>query len=523
MDNTNQKPTTAPSPGAAQAQAAPPPPGPNPAVMMRRAAAHWYVALILVFLGAGITAVVVKNRKLTYRSEVSIFYREGMQRNLIEAGGTDPLKQLGAKLKEMLLSQTILKQVIDECGINQDIVKKRGYNDAIEALRKKIDFKAKTTDTFAITYDGTSREDAQLVTQKLADTLIQETSRVREEQVKSATEFLDTEKKRLEDELSTSDKAIAAFVADHPEYATEANTRPGLQVRAEQKNLTDAQKRDAAAQRDRQKQDRIDQQIANGAPASGGPLPKPKSGAPAPAAAAEIDPELLNAKKNAQAELAKAQKEYDDLVAKGYTDDYPDVKVAAQKKARASESLHQAEAAIAAATPPPPPPVAEAPTGDDPYSDKPRLAPRAAATVDKESEVKKAQEKSKSSQKMVEIEAEWQRLMRENEAAQKRVSDLEQKRFKAEMQASATLGGFSAQIAVLDPAYKPTGPVSMPNSMAAIVGMVASIFVGLAGAAARGIVLDDRIFDPSDIEGLELGPVLAVVPKVKKRPWWRRG
>ena len=51
-----------------------------------------------------------------------------------------------------------------------------------------------------------------------------------------------------------------------------------------------------------------------------------------------------------------------------------------------------------------------------------------------------------------------------------------------------------------------------------------SVLVGLAAAAGRGILLDDRIYDATEIEGLEIGPVLAVLPRVKKaRGRWRRG
>src|SRR3954471_1362726 len=94
-------------------------PGPTIGALLRRVGAHWHVALLVLTLGLGVTGIVVKNRKLSYRSETVIFYREGIQRAFIGEGGGDPLKQLGAKLKEMLLSQSTLKVVIDECHLSQ--------------------------------------------------------------------------------------------------------------------------------------------------------------------------------------------------------------------------------------------------------------------------------------------------------------------------------------------------------------------------------------------------------------------
>jgi uncharacterized protein involved in exopolysaccharide biosynthesis len=488
----------------------PPPPGLNIGTLIRRILAHWPVSVAVAILGFAITFVVVKNRKLTYRSEVSIFYREGMK---LEGQG-DPLKQLGAKLKEMLLSQASLKIVIDKCHFKQDEVKKKGYVDIIEGMRKKIDFKARTQDTFAITFDAGSREEAQDCTQQLAQVLIDETDRRHDEQVKGATEFLDAEKKRLDEDLTNSEKAVTSFVAEHPEYALEASTRPGLQVRNQSKKESEAAKKDAASEKERMKADRIAQQQAGGTPAPVGVGPAPKKASPS-APPADIDPELLKARKDAQQQVASTTKEFEDLSQK-YTPEYPDVQNAAHKKAMAEAALRDAEAKIAAATPPPPPPVNASP--EDPYADGPgRPAPVAARPPDPEAEQKKAKEASKSSQQMVEVEATWQRLTRERDLAAQRVSDLETKRFKAEMNAETQLGGFSGQLAVLDPATRPNGPVSLPNGAAAMVGLIASIVAGVAGAGARGIILDDRIFDAGDIEGLELGPVLAVVPRTSRK------
>src|SRR5262249_25432403 len=130
----------------AQAQAPGPGPGLNVGVLIRRALSHWPIAVFALVVGVAITFFVGRQRKLTFRSETTIFYREGIHRSLVGESGPDPLKQLGARLKEMLLSQSTLKLVIDECHLKQDEVKKRGYTDVIEGLRKKIDFKAKTSD-----------------------------------------------------------------------------------------------------------------------------------------------------------------------------------------------------------------------------------------------------------------------------------------------------------------------------------------------------------------------------------------
>src|SRR5262245_42003746 len=108
---------------------APPSPGsglPNPMVIIRRALAHWPVAAIVMFIGVLATAQVVRMRKPLYRSETVIFYRPGVLSG-DGASQTDVLRTLGTKLKEMLLSQSNLKKILDEKHLYQDVVDKRGY------------------------------------------------------------------------------------------------------------------------------------------------------------------------------------------------------------------------------------------------------------------------------------------------------------------------------------------------------------------------------------------------------------
>ena len=109
------------------------------------------------------------------------------------------------------------------------------------------------------------------------------------------------------------------------------------------------------------------------------------------------------------------------------------------------------------------------------------------------------QDTSEAAKQIIGVETEWARLNRELSRARQRLSDLEAKTFRAEIAANSEEGGYAAQIMVLDPAFAPTAPSTPPRSMLALAGLAASFFAGLALAAARGIVLDDRVFDAEDI------------------------
>ncbi|HVY47136.1 MAG TPA: protein kinase, partial [Minicystis sp.] len=116
------------------------PPGPTPAAILKRALAHWPIAAAVMLVGALATAQVVRMRKPAFKSETVIFYREGIQRSFIsnDPGAPDPLRTLGAKLKEMLLAQSNLKKILREKHLYQDIVQKQDENAAVEQFRKKI-------------------------------------------------------------------------------------------------------------------------------------------------------------------------------------------------------------------------------------------------------------------------------------------------------------------------------------------------------------------------------------------------
>ncbi|HEY4122767.1 MAG TPA: protein kinase, partial [Byssovorax sp.] len=457
------------------------PAGPSPVAMAKRTLAHWPMLAAVMLVGGLGTAQVVRMRKPAFKSETVIFYREGIQRSLInnDPGGPDPLRMLGAKLKEMLLAQANLKQVIRLYHLYPEIVARQDENAAVEMFRRKIDFKARSTDTFAITFEGTSRDEAQMVTAKLADLIVEENAKLKTDQAKETTHFLDAEKKRSNDELEKAESEVAQFVADHPEFANDnANgSRVGIGVRAQQQE---------------QHQEAASRTVAR------------RRASPSASAAAvqAVDPALAAQRVQAQTDVAAAQRDVADKERR-LTDEHPDMRAARMRAASAEAALQAIDEKIAAEVPPAPPAAAEPPP-------RPR-APRAEASA------KEKAPSSKKDEEIVAMETEWARLNRELTKAQQRAVDLEGRLFKAEMAASSEIGGYAAQIAVLDPAYRPTGPSSIPNKTVLGAGFFFSLAIGIVLAALRGLLFDDRIYDPSEVELLNVGPVLGLVPRASKK------
>jgi uncharacterized protein involved in exopolysaccharide biosynthesis len=516
---SNQQPsgTTPPQDplGAMPSDATVRPAGPQPPSiggMIKRTIAHWYVAVLVALIGVGITVVFVRSRKPIFRSETVIFYREGVRATYIGPDGPDPLRTLAARLKETLLARSNLEKVVTEFDLFPDVQEKRGMVDAVDRLRGKIVFKSRSTDTFAISYEGETRDQAQEVTQRLADILVEETTRVRRTQAKITTEFLDAEQNRAEADVEKAEGELARFLAEHPEFAAEqvqpGGTQTGASIRAQQQR---ANAEDPALEALERQAPRLRTRLTT------------PSDAAAPAAAAPPPAALVQAKQQAEQELAAARRDLADKQAR-FTEQHPDVRAAATRVGTAEASVKRAEQALAA------PPTPEGPTLDPMAAEAEKAKIRSQLSkIEKEIQQRKTAkagpqtDASETAKQIINVETEWSRLTREQSRARQRLADLEGKVFRAEMAASSEQGGYAAQIVVLDPAYKPTAPSSPSRVLLALGGLIASIGAGIGLAAARGILLDDRVYDMEDVDRMALAPVLVVVPSARRERWWRRG
>ena len=472
----------------------------NPRLILRKAKAHWRVGIIVTVVGFGATYGVIATRKPIYRSETTIFYREGIQRNYIGQEGADPLRTLAARLRETLMARANLAPIITEFSLYPDRMSRGGEVEAADEFRKHIQFRPRSTDTFTISFDSVTREEAQAVTARLADSLVDGTNKDRRMQVTIAAKFLEEERKRNEEDLHTKETELAQFLADHPEFARET-TAGGASIREEQRRK--AGETDRALEALERQAPRLRARLN---PAAAAAVP----GAPA------VNPALAAAKAQADGELASARRQFDEQSAR-YTEQHPDVQAASRRVKAAEASVRKAEAAIL--SPPPPPEVL--PQGDSKRTEaeaqlkqiEGAIALRKNALKTKKEGAAAPSAMNETVERIVSAETDYSRLTRDVGEAKKRLSAVEAKLDTAKMTETSELGGYTAQIVVLDPAFAPTKSSTMPRSRIALIGLFLSVVVGIGVAGARGMLLDERIFDPSDVLKLSV-PVLVVVPKI---------
>lgn len=220
------------------------------------------------------------------------------------------------------------------------------------------------------------------------------------------------------------------------------------------------------------------------------------------------------------AELVAARRDFEDKAGR-YTDKHPDV-IAARNRLRSAEAAQAAAQAAAdqaagearSATP--------ATEGKEAALKKQlaRLRVQIAARRAARSTAGRAKSRSPSDppsaqdgqERAVDLEVELRGLLREAADARERQRQLDDKSFKASLTASSSTNDRNIVVSVLDPAFLPTHPSSRPRSTTLAAGLAVALVLALMTALAS-TCLDDRIHDRADLEGLDILPVVGVVPR----------
>lgn len=471
-------------------------------------------ALVMFVVGAGASIGYAMIRKRVFKSEALILYREGIRSADIVGGEevSDRANKLGLRLKEMVLSRTMLEQLVKEQKLYPELVEERGLIDAVDEVRKHITFRVQDGDTFGLGFEGDNPRMVQQVTQRLGDELLAENSKSHAEQANVTKEFLDREKKRTEAELRDKETALAQFLAKHPEFAKESSqgaggNQAGTAIRATQGTKSVSKASDPVLASLERESQRLQERL-------GMPTSKKKT--------AEIsgDPQLTQAKAEADAEMRAAQKE------SGREDGA--VHRRASRRARGADALApgagEAQARVGCAGLEHRLAAAEdgGQGGGRGHHHRGALE-NELHRINEEIAVYRAKKQRESAAPaptgnnwVVALETDWTRLNREVVDERERYQSLQDKEFKAAMVENAATSGRTAQMDIIDPAFLPLHAAKPGRSVIAGVGLLISLLLSVALAIMLALV-DDRLYDRVDIERLELLPLIGVVPRAEKR------
>ena len=472
-------------------------------VLVRRSLAFWKRGLAVFVVGALLAVPFVLTRPRSYRSETVVLYQETMRSSDVTGGegSSEGARRVGGRLRELLLSRASLEPIISDLNLYPDKIIRGEPIEAVEEMRKNILFRAQLDgDTYNISFTGDSPKEAQEVTRRLGECIIQEAARGREGKANTLKEFLTAESLRNEAELRQKEADLARFVALHPEFAARLQGLPpqanapagqGAGGRVGDPMLSSLEVRAA----------RIDRQLA--------PKTLPSNATTKPGATFQPppdNPELVAARRNLADKLSL------------YTDKHPDV-IAARSRLQAAE---QAQADVNAAAlaawqaqqddDPGPPANAtdEAALRKELASLRAQIAARRLALRGSPGTPADSGVNAETSAPALELD--FRRLQAEVSDARDRQQQLEQRLFRASITASSVMDDRNIQVSVLDPAYLPVRPSSKPRSMLLEGLLLVSLLLAIATAFVSAN-LDDRIYDRGDIERLDILPVIAIIPR----------
>lgn len=474
-------------------------------VLARRAPSFWLGAALIAAIVFTTGIVTILRMPRIYESETVILGRDAIRTDPRDDTPSMHAQRLGPKIKDLLLARSRLERIILEFNLYSDVVERFGMLDAVEEMRAQIGFRTRDSDMFVVSFQSEDRDLAQQITARLAESMIEEFVRDHVSRTQAARNFLADEEKRAELELEEKGRALAEFLSDNPQFAWDptrgfpaTGAAPTMGALPLPSNVISDPEL-ASLQREKA---RLEERLG------GGQSRDPKTAA--------LLQSLEEARAQAQAALAQAQVELTEKRQR-LTEEHPDVIAARGRAISAGRAFGEADAALSKAR--------ASLAGAAPVDPKLReqLATIRSAIAARERVLASSRSKpspkkntpatpSRSGWGSVELETEWQRLVREVSEARNQKEDVANKRARAELTASATMTSGSMLMTVIDPAFRPTRPIKPKRMVLGGVTLALSSTLGVLWAFAR-VLMNDTIFDALDIESKGGPKVLVSIPR----------
>lgn len=492
-------------------------------LLLLRAWRHRYKAIIVGAIGAAASLVVALTFQRIYLSETVLLYRPMIDASALGERGDavrrESSHEVGMRLREFLLARKRLRDVIAQFDLYPEILANHTMAEAVEQMRKHVTFKVRPGNTYHLSFRGSSPEEVQKVTAHLADLIIEQDTRLREQQSMSTVRFIEQQRERAQKELQQHERALARFLAKHPEFAHV--TVPGAQgagasIRAQavaaRRSRKQPRKRKKLSVRragllalERQAS-RIRTQLSGKSTSKVG-----------------VDSKLTSARDEARAEFREAKRKHERLAAR-FTSKHPDVVLARSRMNAAKSRLARLDKAVKHSLS-----IARQKKKENAAKQRATLraelqrieseihSRRRKRVGSARRTVKRPEPVDEESDRIVALETNWTKLNREVSKARERYLKLESQQFRASLTASSRrIGGKQSQIEVIDPANEPMRPAGLGRTMVLIAGVSATALIcGLLLLILA--LLDDRIYHPAELRRLGIGSPLIVVPPDRRR------
>lgn len=499
--------------------------------LIRRGLGYWKGTLAILLIGAGVAVFVAMHVRRVYRSECTILVKGGMRTGGDNDGpdtSMEAMTRQAARLKDMLTTRARLETAIRTFHLYPQTLASRTMLDAVEEMKPHVGFRSIEGAQYVVSFDGETQDQVYDVTKYLADSLIDDYAEGDLQDLKREADFLSQQEQASLSGLEESTKALTEFLATHPEFAIEAQqaavTPFGPSPAAGIPLMPRSSKHAAAAPvpsdpelaalwRERA---RLEGEARNASAAAHGLPPPP------PASAKQVDDQIAQAESEVEAAAKRVAETQADLASKSnLTEDHPDMRAARMAADAAARRLHESKVKLAAlqqlkssGAPPAAPTDIPADLSEKLRSIDAQIAARR-AQIEKSAAAgaDDSQPKHPVVAPVVELETDWQRLLRALGEARSHHDDLKMRAERSKLALEAAHADATQRMAIVDPPFRPTHPSKGGRTNAAIAGLAITLLLALGYATLR-VTVADELVDPEDIEALGIVQVLGVVPRI---------
>ncbi len=480
-------------------------------------------SLCILLLGSALALGVAHNTRPVYRAECTVFAKARIRTDDRDDGAPSPdqVVRQGARLKDMLTTRGRLEMAIKTFHLYPETLANRSMLDAVEEMKPHVGFRSLEGALYVISFDGNQPELVQKVTAYLSDSLIDDYAMSDLDDLRRDADFLEKQEAASLDGLEESTRALTLFLAAHPEFALEAKqaaapfgSSPTSGIPLLPKMPQGAPAGDAELAALYREHDRLDGET-HGAVRS-------RAGAPA-SPSKQLDESLGQAQTAVEAAAKRVAEAQADLASKSnLTEDHPDMRAARMAAEAAARQLHEAKLSHAnlqkmkesGGAPVDPGAVPPEVAGKLRQVDAQIAARRSQLGRQGSQGASQAHPASPEVTAVVELETEWQRLLRALAEARSHHDDLKLRAQRAKLALEAAHVQANEQMAIVDPAVRPTHPSKGGRTNTALAGFALALLLSIAYATVR-VAIDDRLIEAEDIEALGLLPVLCVVPRLE--------
>lgn len=457
---------------------------------------RWFIALVTFAFAVAVTIVIYFIPDSYKATTVILVDPQKVPDYYVNSTVTTSIVDRLATLRQQILSETRLSQVIDEMGLYKELKNKVPQEELVKKMQLDIRVEVgaspkaeKTLGAFSISYFNSNPNLAAQVTNRLASLFIEENIKGREQAVQGTADFLTRELEDAQKELKDKEEQITAlktqYVGELPESETsdvQALTSLQIQLQSERDAITQAQQQQVYLQ-----------SVLGDNPSI-----------------VNLDAQKSPEAESLQGQVAQLEGELDDL-RRRYGVAYPDV---VKKQAQIQELQHrisEAEKQQAGNKPA----VKHGPTRNRNPVIESQLAKLDDVIHQHEQRQKDIEHRIAVRQAQLEriplFQQRMSSILRDYQAAQDHYKYLLERKFSADMATDLEIRQKGERFEVLDPAQVPYKPDFPNRPLFNLIGLTVGLLVGFVSALALEF-LDTTVKTEREVVDLLGTPIFGEVP-----------